>query len=489
MNTKMMLQKSIAMLPLVEGPIPCSDTSHPFCAMAYSRVPLQLVEYGYIEEEFFLESTVNVYDVDSNNDPIILKTDMPYKNRILVRKPADMSKFSGRVYVDILNATQNYDIEDLWHRIYLWCMENGHGYVGITSKPVNVMSLKYFDFERYESLNWSSDKAVPQPAVLRYSTIPGTEEGLFWDMLGQLANLLKNGEKNNCFGGAAIKHLYLTGQSQSGAYLNTYINYFDRYATDLNGDKLFDGYFNIAGALVQREIKQEQTIEPLKLVGRNVRPTDVPFISVSCEGDLTLFNLFFEGDLLAFKIPNKDLADDKCRYYEIAGAPHTDIVCPVLTDIEEIKKTKAQLPNLDEKLLHTLNDFPTEYYLCGLLEKLHIWASAGIAPKVVEPFNRENNALCKDVHNNIVGGLRSPFVDVPIATYIASNPDDPEGISGKIIYFSKEKFLSLYGSAQYYLHKFASYTDAQVQDGWISTTDACKMKAWSEEAVRKVLSE
>ena len=49
-----------------------------------------------------------------------------------------------------------YDIEDLWHRIYLWCMEKGHAYVGITSKPVNVLSLKNFDYDRYGDLNWSN---------------------------------------------------------------------------------------------------------------------------------------------------------------------------------------------------------------------------------------------------------------------------------------------------------------------------------------------
>lgn len=483
-----MIQKSITTIPLVEGPIPCTETSHPFSAMAYSRTPLYVEDYGYVEEEYFLRSTVNIYDVDENDNPVVVRTDMPYKNRILVRKPKDLNKFSGRVYVDIMNATQNYDIEDLWHRMYLWCMEQGHGYVGITSKPVNVMSLKYFDFERYESLNWSNGEAVPQPAVLRYATIPGTEEGLFWDMLGQLCCLLKHGEVNNCFGGAKVDYVYLSGQSQSGAYLNTYINYFDQYALDSYGKKLFDGYFNIVGSLVQREIKQEEKIGPLMLIGRNIRPTDVPFISVSSEGDLTLFNLFFDGDLLKFKVPNKDEENDKCRYYEIAGTPHTDIVCPVLCDIEEIRKTKGPLPNLNEKLLDTLNDIPTEFYLCGLLEKLHIWASQKIAPPVVEPFKRGDHGLIRDEHKNVLGGLRSPFLDVPIATYIASNSDDPEGISGKMIYFSKEKFIQLYQTKKNYLRNFADYVDAQVQDGWISKTSAEKMKSWSERAVIKVLA-
>lgn len=488
MEINKIIQKSITAIPQTEGPIPCSETSHPFCAMSYSRIPINVEDYGYIEEEYFLESTANVYDKDPNDNPKVIETNIPYKNRIIVRRPKDQKHFSGRIYVDIMNATQNYDIEDLWHRMYLWCMEHGHGYVGITSKPVNVMSLKYFDYDRYESLNWSNGKAVPQPAVLRYAAIPGTEEGLFWDMLGQLSSLIRNGGVNNCFDGAKIDYIYLAGQSQSGAYLNTYIHYFDQFAIDEKGKKLFDGYFNIVGALVQRELRQSEKMEPLKLFGRNIRPTKVPFISISSEGDLTLFKLFFDGDLLKFRITNRDDSEDKCRYYEIAGTPHTDIVCPVLSHMNEIKKTRCAMPNLDEKLLFTLNDIPTEYYICGLLEKLHIWASQGIAPPIVEPFARGDHELLRDKHQNVIGGLRSPFLDVPIATYIACNPDDPEGISGKMIYFTKEKFLDLYQTKDNYLKLFSDYTDDQIQKGWISSTDGEKIKMWSVKAVNKILA-
>ena len=116
-------------LPAVEGPIAVTENSHPFCAMKYSRESLDLSSFGYLEEEFFLAGTANVYDTDEADMPVVAKKGLPYKNRILVRRPASEKNFSGRVYVDIMNATQGHDIEDLWHRIYLWCMEQGHAYV------------------------------------------------------------------------------------------------------------------------------------------------------------------------------------------------------------------------------------------------------------------------------------------------------------------------------------------------------------------------
>ena len=484
MDIESIIERTIQDVPIIEGPVPVTLSSHPFCAMSHSRTPLDLNEYGYQEEEFFLTGRANVYDADSDDRPVLYKQGLPYKNRIIVRRPGDKSQFSGRVYVDILNATQGYDIEDFWHRAYLWCMEHGHAYVGITSKPINVMSLKNYDYWRYKSLDWSNGELVAAPVISRSATIPGTEEGLFWDMLGQLGYLLRMDTTDNCLGGFKAEYIYLTGQSQSGAYLNTYVNYFDRYITGKSKKGLFDGYCNIVGALVQRSIRQEGEVGDLRLIPRKMHPSKMPYICISSEADLYLFNMFVEADLFSIKIENKDEINNKCRYYEIPGTPHTDIICPVLTSNEELEKTGAKMPNLSPHLLKHINDIPMEYYICGLLDKLHIWACEGKAPEIVEPMRRCGKDLLRDEHGNAIGGLRTPFVDVPIATYIASNPDDPEGICGKMCFFPKDKVCRMYGSIDCYLERFEEYTQYQMEHGWISTTDGKKMIEWSRQMAK-----
>ena len=483
MDNASVIYSVINKLPAVEGPIAVTEDSHPFCAMAYCREPLDLESFGYLEEEFFLTGTANVYDVDEKDMPVSVKRELPYKNRILVRRPASKEAFSGRVYVDIMNATQGYDIEDLWHRVYLWCMEHGHAYVGITSKPVNVLSLKNFDYDRYGELNWSNGEIVAAPVISKSATIPGTEEWLFWDMLSQLGLLLRR-DKENCLGDYKVNNIYLTGQSQSGAYLNTYISYFDRYAKRENGKSIFDGYMNIVGALVQRSIRQSGTIGNLRLLKRDMHPSSTPYICISSEADLYLFNLFVEGNLMRMQIENSDTAENKCRYYEIPGAPHTDIVCPILTGLSEIERAGGKAPNLNPNLLEHINDMHVEYYICGLLEKLHRWAEDGTAPEICAPLTRGGDDLERDEHGNAKGGLRSPYVDVPLAGYVASNPEDPEGICGTMAWFGKEKTERLYGSAKGYLEKFDEYTDKQVAEGWLTETDAGKMKEWARKAVK-----
>lgn len=484
MKNKANIITSMYSLPVVQGPILVTENSHPFCAMDYCREPLDLKKYGYLEEEFFVSGKAYVYDVDDSGGLQYDEEALPYKTRILVRRPANEKKFSGRVYVDIMNATQGYDIEDLWHRNYLWCMKNGHGYVGITSKPVNVQSLKNFDYERYHSLCFSSKEIVPMPTVSCSATLPGTEEGLIWDIISQIGYYLRGG--NICFPESKVEYLYLTGQSQSGAYLNTYISYFDQFMNNEKG-RIYDGYMNIVGALVQRSLRQEPTIGPLRLKVRNMNPVSAPYICVSSEADLYLFNMFLEENLFEIQIENTNSEGEKCRYYEIAGAPHTDIVCPILTAVSEIEKMGGKIPNLDQKLLDNINDIPTEFYLCGLLDKLHEWVEKGIAPQVVDMMERNGNDIRRDKYGNACGGFRTPFLDVPIASYVASNSEDPEGICGKMTLFTKEMFFDRYQSKEDYLQQFTEYTHRQEREGWVDTEAAQTMVHMAEIMVEKVM--
>ncbi len=470
------ISKAMYRLPVVEGPIAVSEQSYPFCDMLHSRVPLNVEDYGYTEEEYFISGKANVYDEESNGELTLYASDLDYKTRILVRKPADLARFTGRVYFDIMNATQKYDIEDLWHRSYLWCMENGHAYVGITSKPVNVQALKNFDYDRYKSLDWTGSTSVLQPAPFENGTIPGTEEGLIWDMLGQAGMLIRSGI---LFSGRNVDYICLTGQSQSGTYLNTFVHKFDKYLLDENGKHLFDGYLNIAGVPMERAIRQEKVESWLSCIPRSRFNSSIPFIMVSSEGDLTLFARMGTGEIPE----DSDTSINKCRYYEVAGSPHTDVDCPILSTDSEISKTGRIPQIMNNEIRETLNPFPLAYYINGFLEKLFIWKVNGIAPASAGPIKRGENAkLVYDKHGNVVGGFRSPYVDIPRASYSGFNPSG-EGISGIIARFETEKLKMLYGNRGHYLFLFKEYTDKQVADGWLNSSDADRMLDVERETV------
>jgi len=118
MNIESIIREYACKDILVEGPIEVTEDSYPFDSMKHCRVPYDLGDLGYCEEEYFISGYANVYDDDGCGNIVIKKSGLPYKTRVLVRKPLEKEKFSGRVYLDILNATNGYDHEDLWTRIY-----------------------------------------------------------------------------------------------------------------------------------------------------------------------------------------------------------------------------------------------------------------------------------------------------------------------------------------------------------------------------------
>lgn len=467
--------------PRVEGPVPATASSHPFGAMEHSRGGIDLGEFEYLEEEYFLHGTANVYDSAADSSLEVVHAQVPYSTRVMVRRPENPARFSGRVYLDILNASNNYDIEDLWVRSYLWCMENGHAYVGLTSKPVCVMSLKFFDEDRYRSLDWSSPGPAAQPAVPDpiSGSIPGTEEGLVWDILSQCAAQLRGGGTDNLLAGFRVDYLYLTGQSQSGAYLNTYVNHFHDLLVTAGGRPLFDGFFNSVGALVVRPLRQIRSRRTLGIEPGTLRPVATPTISVTAEGDLELFARITGERMSGLRPPDRDIAGQKSRYYEVAGASHTDVSVPVLPSEAEVTRTRFARPAAPPGAL--ANDFPLGFYLTGLLDRLHLWASAGIEPPRASLLARDGTGrIVKDEHGNAVGGLRSPYLDVPAATHRAFGEDGDQDIAGTVEYFPPERIAALYGSPEEYLTRFSEHAREQVREGWISAADADRMIDWAK---------
>src|ERR1700730_3373638 len=95
--------------PTVTGPITGGCNAKPFTA-----TPIDLASYGYVEQEYFFEGIATAYDWASapNADglwSVNTATTAHYKTRMLVRPPADPTKFNGTVIVEWLNVTGGLD--------------------------------------------------------------------------------------------------------------------------------------------------------------------------------------------------------------------------------------------------------------------------------------------------------------------------------------------------------------------------------------------
>lgn len=466
-----LVSKSIYNYKKVEGPIFSDDKNYPFSTMKKSREKLDLEKYDFVEEEYFIHGIANLYDGDDDSLKIV-ENNLEYCNRILVRRPRH--KFSGRVYIDIMNATNGYDIEDLWRRAFDFILENNHAYIGITSKPINVQALKYFNPSRYKNLNWSNGKVTCMPVVPNeFLSISGTEEGLVWDIISQVGGICRENPEL-VLGNLKPENIYLSGQSQSGVYLNTYVNHFDRYLNTKDGSNLFDGYFSLVSGGYHRSLRQNEDIF-MGIVKSFEAEIKAPFITLNSEGDYGLF----EGISGVIRSKNSDSTLDKRRYYEVAGAPHTNAASPVLPINEEIVKTKCPPRILDKDYSYRLNDFPLEYYITALMDKLHAWATAGVVPQKIDAFKLDaDKKIMRDEYGNALGGIRSPFVEAPKARYFGNATAGD--VNGTIEFFSSDKMSEIYGNFDNYLEKFKQEALKNLEAGLISKSNYEKMLAWSK---------
>ncbi len=468
--------------------VPQDNKNFPYLSQQKGRTreDIGFAERGYVEHEYFLKGQANLYDVKDKKLAMKGESATPsnaapnnaeeYINRIIVFKPEDVSDFNGVVFVDILNASSKTDIASLWRQSYDYIMESGYAYVGITSKDVTAASLKTFNKDRYGVLDWGSDN------------------GLFWDMLGQLGTLIKAEDSPILYGEeTGSVNSYVFGSSQSGWYVNTFVNNFglanfmvddaadletqDDYESAVaNADHIFDGYLNFVGGMMDTAICNKQS-DGTRMFAP-VKATDVPFILLVGEND------YNPGPVRQ----DSNAPDNMYRHYVIAGGPHSDIIFPAdPTDELQMRTGRDTREYAAFKGDHTVTDFNITVFINAALENLHNWSSDG-APAPRGPSKDEINgkmagmafAPVRDQFGNMDSGIISPQISVPVAAYYGGANGAWSDKHGSMVYLSDEIIEELYGDRETYLGMYEEALNFMIGEGWILNSDYDTMMAIAE---------
>lgn len=453
------------------------EGSHAFSSMYCSVGSVSLEDNKYVEKEFLMSGKANVYNLYDNDTPYIVKADNPYATRLLVRYPNDGKKFSGRVYIDILNASSGIDLEDIWRRSYQYFMDNGDVYIGITSQSDVAAALKRFDEVRYADINWQVDGK--------------NEDGLFWDMLSQLGNMLRDHPEAILPASMKPERVYVSGQSWSGDYLNTYSSVFYSYYNC--GRSLFDGYVSV--------VSPAETFIASGVAGpvHSYTETKEPYIVIMSEGERyfgAYDSWYLDFEYLRGADANEE--NHKFRFYEVAGSGHSDPVSPIIPNNGEI--AKANKGNIRAPKVYTGDERPSDLQLdmiiTGALENEHLWATEGIPAPSGEAYWLEYRTVVdpdpyigdlyenvRDANGNALGGIRMPQIEVPVATYKPFR-NDASLTDGSMTYFSAEQIKELYpkGYAQY-KEKFDAQAKKLLDEGFIIQSDYKKLIAedWNKD--------
>jgi hypothetical protein len=452
-------------LPKITGPIPVTADSYPFLSATKIFEPIDLKKVGYVEEEFIISGTANVYDWNADGSLSVKNPNGMYATRILVHRPADKSKFSGHAVVELMNPARRFDWGMMEGYTRDSLIERGDAWVGITM-PGSVDSLKKFNAARYPaSLGFPNPDAAESCVAGRggQQATSDSEEGLRWDMISQVGAALKAAK-----GGVGLnaRYLYMTSQ---GADVLTYAAAIETHATLENGKPVYDGFLVKTPGGVSK-IRRCGAAIPKGDARQTVHNIGVPVIEVVAQGEI--------GP--DYQRPDSDDPKDPFRIYEVAGAAHIDkwayLVMPVMEDQQKATgapgqgnpawpfnvKCEPEIPLQGHPLL--------KYIFDGAVVNLEQWASKGTAAPKAERIAMKDGVA--------VGGVRSWDVDVPAATYTTTTPGPGTCRElGTTTPFDAAKVDSLYGSRKNYEAKVAASVDRMVKERWITKSDAQKIKA------------
>ena len=368
-----------------------------------------LAALGYVEEEFAFSGDAASYRLAGERSPdgrwiAEPGNARPFTTRLLVRRPAAGTEFSGTVVVEWMNVSGGVDVPPIWMMTHTHLTRRRHAWVGVTAQRAGIEGGGLVDN------GMQLKKLFPD----RYAILSHPGDAWSYDIFSQAGHEVRHG---GVLGDLAAARLIAAGHSQSAAFLTTYLNAFDEQAG------VFDG-FAVHGRLASGSPLDGGPFRPPPQgaraagVAEQIRPDlRAPVIVLQTETDQALLG----GGQIAQ--PDGELL----RSWELAGAAHGDTYLLIASGQDDGALPAAQLADLirptDDVPFMGKTDLPINsglqhrYVACGALDHLDAWASGGTAPPAAPRLDLTADGLDynRDALGIATGGIRTPWTDVPAA--------------------------------------------------------------------------
>ena len=425
-----------------------------------SAHPLDLAASGYEEHEYFASGTATAFKADSMPSDgkwtVTPTTTAAYKTRILVRRPINPAHFNGTVIVEWMNVSAGESAPD-WDFLNPMLMRDGYAYVGVSAQALGV--------DGGQSILGTPNAAGATPSgglvagePDRYGTLhhPGDQYSL--DMFAQIGQAL-DAPQPAALGGLKPKHVLAIGESQSAFYLTTFADVLQPRTN------VFDGIFihsrgGSGASLTGSSIKSSNGPDNLRI------RTDLKVPVFMSETQTDLIQLGYA--------PAQQPNTAKIRTWEIAGTSHAD----------------AYFVGAAASILGCttpVNSGPQHNVVQAAFTAFDKWVDNGTPPPSPPPFKLSSTnpaALALDAHGNVIGGVRTPAVDVPVSTLSGAPPAGATPICclfGSTVAFTPAQLASLYGTKANYIAAYTKSLDKAVASGFILSADKASLLAQAEQ--------
>ncbi len=453
--------------------LPVTATNRPFLGAATARQAVDLRAAGYAEKEYLLSGLADIHDWGG-----IRSSNHPYVTRMLVRRPIDPKRFSGRVVVELLSAAGGFDTAPLWGLSSAHFLRSGDVWVGLTVKPSAAETLRRFDPLRYKLLNFT----VAQAADCKADPA-NTDQGLAWDIIAQAGALLRSSSKESPLVDVDVRRLVAAGYAQGGGFVAAYINVAHDALRLGNGQSIFDAYVDAAGAVGAAPVNACAAPLAAGDPRRQVVPRDAPVVTVMTQTDAARTQWMRRTD--------SDAEDDVYRLYEIAGMGHAGPL-PAGQPSAVDAKIAGLDASVDVSCTDPASSFPAGLAMNAIWQQLDDLLVKGV-PLATMPRIEvgADGAVHLDALGNAIGGWRLPQIELPLAVYRGTNrarPDAPgtQGICAltpSMRRLDAAKLKSLYGNRTAYLKRFNAALATAVGERRLTEADAAATKAQMAKVV------
>ena len=452
-----------------EAPVASAIPGAPVLALGAYDVSTR----GYVVNEFAVQGTAKSFkltgDAASDGDwRAVADRSAPYKTRIVVLSPSDPSKFNGTVVVEWLNVSGGLDVPVDWMTLHRELVRSGYAYVAVSAQKVGI--------EGGPSLGRGPAMPLKTANPERYGTLSHPGDAYAFDIYSDVARLLRGEQVGAVLGKLRPRHLIAVVESQSAFFMATYVNAIDPLV------KLYDGFLIHSRSGVAAPLDGASIIgAPRERLHQAVRLRSnlrVPVMQVITETDLT--ELASSIGFHAARQPDTK----HLRTWEIAGTAHADnylfrvgAVDSGSLPLEQLAAAWAPLDNVQGlKLPLPMNNGPQHHYVTeAALWHLDRWLRTGEAPPRAQPLELgpgDPPSLVVDGNGNARGGVRTPWVDVPISKLSGVGAAPPMQLVGTSQSFDAATLKRLFpGGKDDYLRKFEGSLDQAVRAGFLLAAD------------------
>lgn len=408
-----------------------------------------LPNFGYVEEEFIYEGTANTYAPPGPDGKVeVAERDIPYRTRLIVRRPAHQSRFNGVVVVEWLNVTNQYDTDVLWLYQKEFFIRARYAWVGVSAQNVGLSAaqtgLKAWSPARYGTLDVTNGGKI-------------TGDALAADIYSQAGQAIRRVPA--VLGGLKPTHVIAAGQSQSASRLGPYLNGPHHQAPVYDAALL-----TVSNQAIRPDIK-------------------IPVIKVLSETERNSAR------------QQPDMA--RVRVWPVAGSTHSEQYS--LLSRAAFLKRDLDRAAVDACETPARSRVEIRYVYNAATDALVKWLKNGIAARNAPMWTYDEAAtvdaaatgrggrgggppekpLKRDTHGNALGGIRLAEIAVPVAKESA----ELCGLGGTHLPFDTATLNQLYPTHAGYVAKVTKVSEDLVKAGFLLPADAAQTIAKARRSI------